>query len=199
MHDALVDRYAGADGEDQKRHDEAPEIDLAAMAERVGAVGLGARAAQAVEQQHLVAGVDQRMHAFRQHRGRAGDRGGDELGDRDQQVADERGVDDAGRTALCSQGSSPLRAARAARQGIWTPEDSARKAAAKGVRTMRWTACAFLARDALQSRRLFAIGTATREALSFPGSSVVEQPAVNRLVAGSNPARGAIFLSIDAN
>jgi hypothetical protein len=25
----------------------------------------------------------------------------------------------------------------------------------------------------------------------FPGSSAVEQPAVNRLVAGSNPARGA--------
>ena len=28
---------------------------------------------------------------------------------------------------------------------------------------------------------------------AFPGSSVVEQPAVNRLVAGSNPARGANF------
>ena len=28
----------------------------------------------------------------------------------------------------------------------------------------------------------------------FPGSSAVEQPAVNRLVAGSNPARGAILL-----
>jgi hypothetical protein len=28
-------------------------------------------------------------------------------------------------------------------------------------------------------------------AAPFPGSSVVEQPAVNRLVAGSNPARGA--------
>lgn len=28
----------------------------------------------------------------------------------------------------------------------------------------------------------------------FPGSSVVEQPAVNRLVAGSNPARGATCL-----
>ena len=27
----------------------------------------------------------------------------------------------------------------------------------------------------------------------FPGSSVVEQPAVNRLVAGSNPARGATY------
>ena len=30
-------------------------------------------------------------------------------------------------------------------------------------------------------------------AYAFPGSSAVEQPAVNRLVAGSNPARGAIF------
>ena len=30
-------------------------------------------------------------------------------------------------------------------------------------------------------------------AAAFPGSSVVEQPAVNRLVAGSNPARGASF------
>src|SRR5262245_49617158 len=29
----------------------------------------------------------------------------------------------------------------------------------------------------------------------FPGSSVVEQPAVNRLVAGSNPARGATISS----
>jgi hypothetical protein len=28
-------------------------------------------------------------------------------------------------------------------------------------------------------------------AVLFPGSSAVEQPAVNRLVAGSNPARGA--------
>src|SRR5579872_1810264 len=30
----------------------------------------------------------------------------------------------------------------------------------------------------------------------FPGSSVVEQPAVNRLVAGSNPARGANACSL---
>ena len=51
----------------------------------------------------------------------------------------------------------------------------------------------FARQGALQIRKLFAIGTATREPL-FPGSSVVEQPAVNRLVAGSNPARGATFL-----
>ena len=39
---------------------------------------------------------------------------------------------------------------------------------------------------------LFAIGSPLASEQAFPGSSVVEQPAVNRLVAGSNPARGAI-------
>jgi hypothetical protein len=33
----------------------------------------------------------------------------------------------------------------------------------------------------------------------FPGSSAVEQPAVNRLVAGSNPARGAKQIKYLAN
>jgi hypothetical protein len=43
-----------------------------------------------------------------------------------------------------------------------------------------------------QSRHGFVIGSIrARAAALFPGSSVVEQPAVNRLVAGSNPARGA--------
>lgn len=40
--------------------------------------------------------------------------------------------------------------------------------------------------ETLQRKPPFVIGGAT-----FRGSSVVEQPAVNRLVAGSNPARGA--------
>src|ERR1700721_827873 len=44
----------------------------------------------------------------------------------------------------------------------------------------------------LQSSRAFVIARHHRGA-PFPGSSVVEQPAVNRLVAGSNPARGASF------
>ena len=43
-----------------------------------------------------------------------------------------------------------------------------------------------------QSRRGFVIGNRVgARAAVFPGSSAVEQPAVNRLVAGSNPARGA--------
>lgn len=48
---------------------------------------------------------------------------------------------------------------------------------------------------ALQSGKVFAIGSLVHNESPFPGSSVVEQPAVNRLVAGSNPARGAIFPS----
>ena len=42
------------------------------------------------------------------------------------------------------------------------------------------------------SRSGFVIATLAKRFALFPGSSVVEQPAVNRLVAGSNPARGAI-------
>jgi hypothetical protein len=44
----------------------------------------------------------------------------------------------------------------------------------------------------------FVICAPTHTSRLFPGSSVVEQPAVNRLVAGSNPARGAnsLFSSV---
>src|ERR1700733_1690291 len=42
-----------------------------------------------------------------------------------------------------------------------------------------------------QCRAAFVICARTHTSRLFPGSSVVEQPAVNRLVAGSNPARGA--------
>src|SRR5262245_59705097 len=55
----------------------------------------------------------------------------------------------------------------------------------------RWRRRARLpALHALQTRPGFVIGPVAVNGL-FPGSSVVEQPAVNRLVAGSNPARGA--------
>src|SRR5690606_28128025 len=48
-----------------------------------------------------------------------------------------------------------------------------------------------IAKGALQIKKVFAIGTLVATSTPFPGSSAVEQPAVNRLVAGSNPARGA--------
>ena len=63
-------------------------------------------------------------------------------------------------------------------------EASARRcAAARQLSTARGEIGAFKAGSALLYASL-------ARAL-FPGSSAVEQPAVNRLVAGSNPARGA--------
>ncbi len=49
------------------------------------------------------------------------------------------------------------------------------------------------ATKAFKARLALLYATRAHMLLLFPGSSVVEQPAVNRLVAGSNPARGAKF------
>ena len=64
MDDALVDRDAGTDGEDQDRDDEAPEIDLLPVPERKLFVGRLLRLLQAVEEEYLVAGVHRGMDAF---------------------------------------------------------------------------------------------------------------------------------------
>jgi hypothetical protein len=59
------------------------------------------------------------------------------------------------------------------------------------------TPSASVVRFRFQSRSGFVIGNGACAKLGkFPGSSVVEQPAVNRLVAGSNPARGANTYSL---
>ena len=47
-----------------------------------------------------------------------------------------------------------------------------------------------------QRRNGFVICGFRRASRLFPGSSAVEQPAVNRLVAGSNPARGATSIKV---
>ena len=78
----------------QQRDDEAPEVDLAPVAEGMRLVGRPLGAPEAVQEQHLVAGVDERMDAFAEHRGAARDPGGGELRDRDQQVAGEGRVED---------------------------------------------------------------------------------------------------------
>jgi hypothetical protein len=90
---ALIERDARAEREDQQGDDETPEIEFAAVPEWMGQVCWPRCASQAVQQQHAVAGIDQGMHAFRQHCRTAGDEGRDELGDRDQQIAYERCVD----------------------------------------------------------------------------------------------------------
>jgi len=92
--DALVGRDAGADREDQQRHDEGPEVILAPVAERVRIVGGPRRLARAVHEQHLVARVHERVHGLAQHGGAVRDRRGTELGDRDEQVRGERREED---------------------------------------------------------------------------------------------------------
>ena len=57
------------------------------------------------------------------------------------------------------------------------------------------TGPAFARRGGFQSGAGFVICGFRRASRLFPGSSAVEQPAVNRLVAGSNPARGAKIIN----
>ena len=92
-----MDRHHRAEGEDEQGHDEAPEVELAAVADRVVHVGLQLGAAHAVQQQDLVADVDARMHRFAEHRRAASPGRGAGLRERHEQVANERDVDDLGR------------------------------------------------------------------------------------------------------
>jgi hypothetical protein len=62
------------------------------------AVGRFAGTVEAVEQQQLVAGVDQRVHAFAEHGRAAGEGSRDELRHGDQEVAGKRGIDDNSRS-----------------------------------------------------------------------------------------------------
>src|SRR5690349_6687606 len=66
--DPFVDRHARTEGEDEERHHEGPEIKLPAVTPRMKAIGRLGRAALAIEQQDLVAAVDDRVNGFAQHR-----------------------------------------------------------------------------------------------------------------------------------
>ena len=89
--DALEQGEHRAQGEQHDRDHERPEVPLAAVAERVGGGGIPARAAVAEQQQELVAGVGQGVHALGQHRRRPGEGEADELGHGDAQVGQQCG------------------------------------------------------------------------------------------------------------
>jgi hypothetical protein len=90
VEDALVDREPRAGREDQDRDDEAPEIKLAPVTERMLLVGRQLAALLAVEQQNLVDAVDHRMDALGQHRRRSAESRRHELGHRNAEVRPER-------------------------------------------------------------------------------------------------------------
>ena len=83
---ALVDRKHAADAEQQDRHQERPEVQRAAPAQRKLVRGRALGLADAQQQQPLVAAVGQRMHRLGQHRAGAGDEGGHQLGQEDGEV-----------------------------------------------------------------------------------------------------------------
>ncbi len=88
--DAFVDRNARAKRKDEHGDDEAPEIELAAVAEGMELVGRALGCTAAPHQQQLVGRIDDAVHAFGQHRRGTGDRGRDELRHGDAEVRQKR-------------------------------------------------------------------------------------------------------------
>ncbi len=110
--DALVHREQPAGREQHQRDQEGEHVPVAAVAERMLGRGPPPRRAGPDQQQALVAGVDDRVHPFGQHRGRAGDRERDELDHGDAEVGPERGQDGlraAGRTHQCASSAGLAR------------------------------------------------------------------------------------------
>ncbi len=89
----LVQREDPADGEQDDRHDERVHVPFAPVAERVLLVGGLPRTPSAEQQQELVRGVGEGVHALREHRRGPADRRRDELDDRDPDVRGQCGED----------------------------------------------------------------------------------------------------------
>src|SRR5439155_24885657 len=109
--DALIEREQPARGEQHQGNEETEDVTLAAVAERVLRGGAPARRAGTEEQQTLVAGVHDGVHALGKHRRRSGDRERDELDERNAEIRPERGNYRPGATAR-AQCTDPGRHAR---------------------------------------------------------------------------------------
>ena len=89
---SLVDRNSAAKRENQHGNDETPEVDLLAVPERKFAARRQVRALNSVQQQNLIAGINQRMNALAHHCRAASDTGGSKLRNRNERIADQGGV-----------------------------------------------------------------------------------------------------------
>ena len=90
---AFVKRQPSADAEDQHSDDQAPEVQLFAVPERMLGRGRPLAQLEAHEQEDAVQRVDRGVDAFGQHRRTARDAGDHELGDRDGHVGGDRAID----------------------------------------------------------------------------------------------------------
>ena len=91
--DAFVKGQAAAHRKQQHRNDQPPEIEFLPVSEWVLLVRGLLAAAHPEQQQQLVAGIDHGVKGLGQHGGAAGDDGGREFGDGDDQVGCDRTID----------------------------------------------------------------------------------------------------------
>src|SRR4051794_9630493 len=92
MYKSFVKRNTGTQREDQQRDNESPKIQFSPMAQGILLICRTRSTPLPVQQQALIAGIDERMYTFAQHRGAAGPCGRDELRECNQQIASQRGV-----------------------------------------------------------------------------------------------------------
>ncbi len=92
MEQSLVSRHPAADREDYQRDDQRPEVKLFAVTERVIFVRGSFALMHAQKEQAAVARVHDRMNAFGNHRGAAGEGRGGKLGCGNGNVGDNRRV-----------------------------------------------------------------------------------------------------------
>jgi len=90
---AFVKRDAAAEAENQHCDDQAPEVQLLAVPERVFGRGGPLAQADAHEQEHAVEAVDRRVNALREHGRTAGDAGHHELGGGDGDIGRDGRID----------------------------------------------------------------------------------------------------------
>ena len=91
--DAFIERHAAAQPKDQHRDDQAPEIELLAVPERMLRRRGPVAQPQTDQQQDTVESVDRRVNAFRQHGRAARHARDDELGYGDRYVGADRAID----------------------------------------------------------------------------------------------------------
>ena len=93
VRDPLVERHPGPHREDQEGDDEAPEVELATVAQRVRFIRGPSRATKTIEQEDLVARVHEGVNALADHGRAARDARGQELRQGDEHIAEQGGID----------------------------------------------------------------------------------------------------------
>jgi len=91
--DSFVDRDAGTDREDEDGNHETPEVNFLPVSKGIVFIGRFLGPFHTEQQKNLVAGINQRMNAFREHCRTSGAEGRNEFDYGDQRIPGERSKD----------------------------------------------------------------------------------------------------------